>query len=113
MCLCWQLAWTLYWFSGIGKVEACMWCTGALYATNIGAYHPLGIEGWRFAFLSVGLLSASIGDLPLTCLYCYLIGLLLAMHDFQEQDFDCRSAGQPLQQYVRSIRVTCALMQGS
>ncbi|CAL8464814.1 g4349 [Coccomyxa elongata] len=36
---------------------------GALYATNIGAFHPLGIEGWRFAFLSVGLLSASIGIL--------------------------------------------------
>lgn len=34
---------------------------GALYATNIGALHPLGIEGWRFAFLSVGLLSATIG----------------------------------------------------
>lgn len=34
---------------------------GALYATNIGGLHPLGIEGWRFAFLSVGLLSATIG----------------------------------------------------
>ena len=39
---------------------ACM-RAGALYATNIGALHPLGIEGWRFAFLSVGLLSATIG----------------------------------------------------
>lgn len=40
--------------------HACM-RAGALYATNIGALHPLGIEGWRFAFLSVGLLSATIG----------------------------------------------------
>ena len=29
---------------------------GALYATNIGAFYPLGMEGWRFAFLSVGIL---------------------------------------------------------
>lgn len=28
---------------------------GALYATNIGAFYPLGMEGWRFAFLSVGI----------------------------------------------------------
>ncbi|CAK0787030.1 hypothetical protein CVIRNUC_010246 [Coccomyxa viridis] len=34
---------------------------GALYATNIGAFYPLGMEGWRFAFLSVGILSALIG----------------------------------------------------
>ena len=30
-------------------------CAGALYATNIGAFYPLGMEGWRFAFLSVGI----------------------------------------------------------
>ncbi len=30
-------------------------CAGALYATNIGALYPLGMEGWRFAFLSVGI----------------------------------------------------------
>ena len=26
---------------------------GALYATNTAAHSPLGIEGWRFVFLSV------------------------------------------------------------
>lgn len=36
---------------------------GALYATNIGALHPLGMEGWRFAFLSVAVVSATIGVL--------------------------------------------------
>lgn len=36
---------------------------GALYATNVGAYNPLGIEGWRFVFVSVSLLSAIVGVL--------------------------------------------------
>ena len=38
-------------------------CAGALYATNIGALTPLGLEGWRFAFLSVAVVSALIGVL--------------------------------------------------
>lgn len=28
---------------------------GALYATNTAAHRPLGLEGWRFVFLSVAL----------------------------------------------------------
>ena len=38
-------------------------CPGALYATNIGGLTPLGLEGWRFAFLSVAVVSALIGGL--------------------------------------------------
>ncbi|KAK9868059.1 hypothetical protein WJX84_009573 [Apatococcus fuscideae] len=38
---------------------------GALYATNIGDSHPLGMEGWRFAFLSVAAVSLTIGVLNL------------------------------------------------
>lgn len=34
---------------------------GALYATNMGAYKPLGIEGWRFAFVTVAVLSGIAG----------------------------------------------------
>lgn len=34
---------------------------GALYATNLGSLNPLGIEGWRFVFSSVALLSAVAG----------------------------------------------------
>ena len=29
---------------------------GALYATNVGAYMPMGIDGWRFVFVSVSVL---------------------------------------------------------
>lgn len=36
---------------------------GALYATNVGAFTPLGIDGWRFVFVSVSLLSAVVGVL--------------------------------------------------
>jgi len=36
---------------------------GALYATNLGAYKPLGIEGWRFVFLSVSVISGVSGIL--------------------------------------------------
>ena len=35
--------------------HCCSSFAGALYATNIGAFYPLGMEGWRFAFLSVGI----------------------------------------------------------
>ncbi|KAK9861788.1 hypothetical protein WJX84_005582 [Apatococcus fuscideae] len=38
---------------------------GGLYATNVAATHPLGMEGWRFAFLMVALVSLSIGGLTL------------------------------------------------
>ena len=36
---------------------------GALYATNVGAYKPLGIEGWRFVFFSVSIISGVSGIL--------------------------------------------------
>jgi predicted MFS family arabinose efflux permease len=36
---------------------------GALYATNMGAHTPFGMEGWRFVFLSVSLVSAVTGVL--------------------------------------------------
>ncbi|KAK9786693.1 hypothetical protein WJX73_003542 [Symbiochloris irregularis] len=36
---------------------------GALYATNLGCHHPLGMEGWRFAFVSVAFVSLGIGAL--------------------------------------------------
>ena len=34
---------------------------GALYATNLGGHRPLGLEGWRFAFLSLAAVSAAAG----------------------------------------------------
>lgn len=34
---------------------------GALYATNIGGRHVMGIEGWRFAFITVGAVSWLLG----------------------------------------------------
>lgn len=34
---------------------------GALYATNIGSHRVLGLEGWRFAFLSLAGVSAAAG----------------------------------------------------
>ena len=96
---------------GIGKVKACMWCTGALYATNIGAFHPLGIEGWRFAFLSVGLLSASIGDFPHFC--CRLDGLSLTAISSSDRSLAALSCWvQSLEGLHRALGV-CAAMQGS
>lgn len=38
---------------------------GALYATNIGDLVILGIEGWRFSFMSIGVVSIFIGILTL------------------------------------------------
>lgn len=38
---------------------------GALYATNVGHLHPLGVEGWRFAFLTVAVASWAIAGLTL------------------------------------------------
>lgn len=38
---------------------------GALFATNLGHVHTLGLEGWRIAFLSVAALSAVVGLLNL------------------------------------------------
>lgn len=38
---------------------------GALFSTNMGHLQPLGIEGWRFAFLVVALLSVGVGVLNL------------------------------------------------
>ena len=35
--------------------------TGAVFATNVGHLHPLGIEGWRFAFATVAVVSWLIG----------------------------------------------------
>ena len=34
---------------------------GAIYATNIGGVRPFGVEGWRFAFFSVAMISIVIG----------------------------------------------------
>ncbi|KAK9841289.1 hypothetical protein WJX74_003225 [Apatococcus lobatus] len=55
-----------------GKAFGTLYLTGALggmlgglYATNVAATHPLGMEGWRFAFLMVALVSLSIGGLTL------------------------------------------------
>eukprot|EP00891_Asterochloris_glomerata_P000173 jgi/Astpho2/173/e_gw1.00004.7.1_t len=47
----------LYMTSAIGGA------LGSLYATSIGGHHPLGIEGWRFVFLSVGIISFILGIL--------------------------------------------------
>ncbi|KAL4431153.1 hypothetical protein ABPG75_006409 [Micractinium tetrahymenae] len=38
---------------------------GALFATNMGHTHPLGLEGWRVAFIAVGAVSLLIGLLNL------------------------------------------------
>jgi MFS family permease len=38
---------------------------GALLATNLGHLRPFGIEGWRFAFFGVAMLSAAVGVLNL------------------------------------------------
>ena len=53
-----------------GKAFGALWLTisfggmlGALYATNTAAHNPLGIEGWRFVFLSVAAVSAVAGTL--------------------------------------------------
>ncbi|EFN50878.1 hypothetical protein CHLNCDRAFT_141677 [Chlorella variabilis] len=34
---------------------------GALYATNMSSHRPLGLEGWRFAFLSLAAVSGAAG----------------------------------------------------
>ncbi|KAK9845923.1 hypothetical protein WJX81_006083 [Elliptochloris bilobata] len=34
---------------------------GGLYATNVGTLRPFGLEGWRFAFVILGVISACIG----------------------------------------------------
>lgn len=51
-----------------GKAFGALYLTGAigamlgtLYATNMGHTLPLGIEGWRFVFLSIAFASAAIG----------------------------------------------------
>lgn len=36
---------------------------GALYATNMGALRPLGMDGWRFTFFSVAAISVVVGML--------------------------------------------------
>lgn len=53
-----------------GKAFGSLWLVislggmiGALYATNLGAHTPFGIEGWRFVFLSVSLISLGSGIL--------------------------------------------------
>lgn len=53
-----------------GKAFGALYLTGAigamlgtLYATNMGQYFPLGMEGWRFVFLTVALVSITIGVL--------------------------------------------------
>ncbi|PRW32866.1 MFS general substrate transporter isoform A [Chlorella sorokiniana] len=54
--------------SARGKAFGALWLTislggmlGALYATNTAAHSPLGMEGWRFVFLSVAVVSAITG----------------------------------------------------
>lgn len=56
--------------SSRGRAFGTLWLTaalggmaGALFATNLGAHRPLGIEGWRVAFLTVAALSALVGAL--------------------------------------------------
>ncbi|WPT16723.1 hypothetical protein PSENEW3_00004731 [Picochlorum sp. SENEW3] len=67
---------------------------GALYATNLGAYTPLGIEGWRFVFFSVSALSA-------------LAGILnhLFVHDaaFEDKERDAESSGGVSVDSLKSI----------
>lgn len=60
--------------SARGRAFGALWLTicfggmlGALYATNMGAYQPLGIDGWRFVFFSVSCLSCIAGVLN----YCF------------------------------------------
>jgi predicted MFS family arabinose efflux permease len=55
-----------------GKAFGALWLTisfggmlGALYATNVGALRPLGIDGWRFVFYSVAGCSIFVGILNL------------------------------------------------
>lgn len=50
----------LYLFGALGGM------LGAFLGTNLGSYMPLGIEGWRFAFMCVALLSAAVGVLNLS-----------------------------------------------
>lgn len=33
---------------------------GGFFATNIGHFHPFGIEGWRFAFYFVAAISMAV-----------------------------------------------------
>ncbi|KAI3430502.1 hypothetical protein D9Q98_005097 [Chlorella vulgaris] len=54
--------------SSRGQAFGTLWLTisvggmlGALYATNTAAHDPLGIEGWRFVFFSVAVVSALTG----------------------------------------------------
>jgi hypothetical protein len=42
----------------VGAVGA---LTGALFATNVGQFRVMGLEGWRFAFLTVAAASWAIG----------------------------------------------------
>ncbi|KAL4424385.1 hypothetical protein ABPG75_001686, partial [Micractinium tetrahymenae] len=51
-----------------GRAFGLLYCTGALggmmgalYATNMGAHRPLGLEGWRFAFVSLAAVAAAAG----------------------------------------------------
>ncbi|KAI3436365.1 hypothetical protein D9Q98_002418 [Chlorella vulgaris] len=51
-----------------GRAFGCLYLTaalggllGAVWATNIGSHRPLGMEGWRFAFLSLACVSAATG----------------------------------------------------
>lgn len=51
-----------------GRAFGSLWLTismggmlGTLYATNVGATAPFGMEGWRFAFWTVAVLSAVAG----------------------------------------------------
>ena len=53
-----------------GKAFGALWLTisfggmlGALYATNVGATRPFGMEGWRFVFISVATASILVGIL--------------------------------------------------
>eukprot|EP00887_Chlorella_sp_A99_P007278 scaffold2.g7278.t1 len=51
-----------------GRAFGALWLTislggmlGALYATNVAAARPFGLEGWRFVFASVAVVSATVG----------------------------------------------------
>lgn len=51
-----------------GTAFGALWLTisfggmlGALYATNVGALRPLGMDGWRFVFYSVASISILVG----------------------------------------------------
>ena len=72
---------------------------GALYATNVGAYKPLGIDGWRFVFVSVSFLSAIVGVLN----HVYVVDdayLEKVKRDKQRLDYHPRSS---LKAQVRDI----------